>query len=56
MGQPRDGNTRSAFLIWDSEELRLEFYRAEYRVEVTQEKMEKVGLPRYLIERLTYGR
>jgi predicted phosphodiesterase len=56
VGQPRDGNTRSAFLIWDSDELRLEFYRAEYPVELTQEKMEKVGLPHYLIERLTYGR
>jgi predicted phosphodiesterase len=56
VGQSRDGNTRSAFLIWDSYELRLEFYRAEYPVEVTQEKMEKVGLPRCLIERLTYGR
>ncbi len=56
VGQPRDGDTRSAFLIWDSDELRLEFYRAEYPLEVTQEKMEKVDLPRYLIERLTYGR
>ncbi len=56
VGQPRDGDTRSAFLIWDSDDLRLEFYRAEYPIKVTQEKMEKVGLPRYLIERLTYGR
>ena len=56
VGQPRDGDTRGAFLIWDSDEARLEFYRAEYPLEVTQEKMVKVSLPRYLIERLTYGR
>jgi diadenosine tetraphosphatase ApaH/serine/threonine PP2A family protein phosphatase len=56
VGQPRDGDTRSAFLIWDSDELRLEFYRAEYSIEITQEEMVNIGLPPYLVERLTYGR
>ena len=56
VGQPRDGDTRAAFLIWDSDALQLEFYRAEYSFESTQEKMAKVGLPNYLIERLTFGR
>ncbi len=56
VGQPRDGDTRAAFLIWDSAALRLEFYRAEYAFEITQGKMVEAGLPRYLIDRLTYGR
>lgn len=56
VGQPRDGDTRSSFLIWDSDELRLEFYRVEYPFELTQEKMKVAGLPEYLIERLSYGR
>ncbi len=56
VGQPRDGDMRSAFLIWDSDAHQLEFHRAEYPINVTQEKMVQAGLPRYLIERLTYGR
>jgi predicted phosphodiesterase len=56
VGQPRDGDTRSSFLIWDTEERRLEFYRVDYPFEITQEKMKTAGLPRYLIDRLSYGR
>ena len=56
VGQPRDGDTRSSFLIWDSDTRCLEFYRVEYPLEITQEKMKAARLPRYLIERLTHGR
>jgi predicted phosphodiesterase len=56
VGQPRDGDPRASFLIWDQERLRLEFYRVEYAIEQTQTKMREAGLPSYLIDRLTYGR
>lgn len=56
VGQPRDGDTRSSFLIWDTGDSRLEFYRVPYPFEITQEKMRTAGLPRYLIDRLSYGR
>ena len=56
VGQPRDGDNRSSFLIWDVDELRVEFYRVEYHFERTQEKMREADLPPYLINRLTYGR
>lgn len=56
VGQPRDGDNRSGFLIWDVDELLVEFYRVEYRFELTQEKMKDAELPSYLINRLRYGR
>ncbi len=56
VGQPRDGDPRASFVIWDEEHGRAEFYRVEYPVEVTQAKMRDADLPPYLIERLSLGR
>lgn len=56
VGQPRDGDNRASFLIWDDHRNRLEFYRAEYPVAQTQAKMAAAHLPEYLIERLSRGR
>ena len=56
VGQPRDGDSRASFVIWDQERARLEFYRVEYPVEQTQTKMWDAHLPPYLIERLSVGR
>lgn len=56
VGQPRDSDVRAGFAIWDSASRSIEFYRVEYPFEVTQDKMRKVDLPSYLIDRLTYGR
>jgi predicted phosphodiesterase len=56
IGQPRDGDPRASFLIWDNQRGRLEFYRVDYDIEETQAKMEKANLPSYLIQRLARGR
>ena len=56
VGQPRDGDTRASFAIWDQDHTRMEFYRVEYDIELTQKKMAEVRLPSYLIERLAHGR
>jgi predicted phosphodiesterase len=56
VGQPRDGDPRASFAIWDPDHGRTEFYRVEYPVEVTQQKMREAELPSYLIDRLAYGR
>jgi len=56
VGQPRDGDARASFVIWDMERGRLEFYRVEYPIEKTQAKMREVHLPPYLIDRLAHGR
>jgi diadenosine tetraphosphatase ApaH/serine/threonine PP2A family protein phosphatase len=55
VGQPRDGDPRAAFMIYDSER-GFEFYRVSYAFEKTQEKIIKAGLPHYLAVRLAYGR
>ena len=56
VGQPRDGDPRACFAIWDRDRTRVEFYRVEYDLERTQAKMREVGLPVYLIDRLARGR
>ena len=55
VGQPRDGDPRAAFIIYDTER-GFEFYRVPYALEKTQEKIIKAGLPQYLAVRLEYGR
>jgi diadenosine tetraphosphatase ApaH/serine/threonine PP2A family protein phosphatase len=55
VGQPRDGDPRAAFMIYDTEE-GFEFYRIPYPFNKTQEKIIKAGLPQYLAVRLAYGR
>ncbi|MGH9397348.1 MAG: metallophosphoesterase family protein [Terriglobia bacterium] len=56
VGQPRDGNWRSAFAIFDDAGHRVEYYRTSYDLAGTQRKMIKVGLPEALIRRLEVGR
>jgi predicted phosphodiesterase len=56
VGQPRDGDVRASFAIWDSDRSRVEFYRAEYDVRQTQERMRAAELSTYLIDRLAHGR
>jgi hypothetical protein len=55
VGQPRDGDPRAAFMIYDTE-TGFEFYRIPYAIEQTQEKIVKAGLPQYLAVRLAVGR
>lgn len=53
VGQPRDGDPRACYCIYDKESIY--FRRVKYDVTNTQNKMSKYGLPEYLIERLSYG-
>src|SRR5262249_50262110 len=39
VGQPRDGDPRASFAIWDQSQGRIEFYRVEYDIRETQKKM-----------------
>ena len=56
VGQPRDGDPRAAYAIYDTETKRLDLIRLPYPLEITQEKMLKVGLPDPLARRLALGR
>ncbi len=55
VGQPRDGDPRAAFMIYDTKH-GFHFYRIPYSFEKTQDKIIKVKLPQYLATRLAYGR
>jgi predicted phosphodiesterase len=56
VGQPRDGDPRASYAIYDSEGLMLRLYRVEYNIGATQDKMMQAGLPVPLITRLEQGR
>jgi predicted phosphodiesterase len=56
VGQPRDGNPDSSYLLLDTETWRAEFRRVHYDVARTQALMRKLELPARLVERLSFGR
>lgn len=55
VGQPRDGDSRAAYAIVDTEEMTLTHSRVEYDISATQKKMEDANLPQRLIRRLSIG-
>ena len=55
VGQPRDGDFRSSYAIYDSEEGTIQRRRVVYDVSKTQHKMELAGHPEPLIRRLEFG-
>jgi diadenosine tetraphosphatase ApaH/serine/threonine PP2A family protein phosphatase len=55
-GQPRDGDWRAAYCIYDSEKNVVELHRVKYDLDTAQAKIIKAGLPRLLAERLALGR
>ncbi len=56
VGQPRDGNPQSSYLVLDVEAGRVDYRRVPYDVERTQRLMRDADLPPRLVERLSYGR
>jgi predicted phosphodiesterase len=55
VGQPRDGNPRSSFMVIDTEQGEVRWSRVEYDVAETQAAMRARRLPGRLVERLAYG-
>lgn len=56
VGQPRDGDPRAAFALWDRQSNVVTFHRVTYPVAVTINAIKKEGLPEDLIYRLEVGR
>ena len=56
VGQPRDGNWRAAYCIYDLENNLVQQLRVKYDLATTQKKVIEAGLPRMLAERLAMGR
>ena len=56
VGQPRDGDRASSYVVIDTEAGNAEFHRVSYDIDRTQRLMRDVDLPARLVERLQYGR
>ncbi|TET52618.1 MAG: metallophosphoesterase, partial [Actinobacteria bacterium] len=55
VGQPRDGNPQSSYILFNEKKFTVIFKRVPYDVKSTQEIMKKDKLPESLIERLGHG-
>ncbi len=56
VGQPRDGDPRAAYCIYDTENIVVEQRRIRYDMPKAQRKIVDAGLPRLLADRLELGR
>jgi len=56
VGQPRDGDPRAAFGVYDAQAHAVEIYRTPYPVERAQASIREAGLPEALAQRLMIGR
>ncbi len=56
VGQPRDGNWRAAYCVYDVENNLVQQIRIKYDLATAQKKVIEAGLPRPLAERLAIGR
>ncbi len=56
VGQPRDNNPKSAYVIYDMDAQTIELRRLDYDIAAAQKKIREAGLPERLAERLAFGR
>jgi len=55
VGQPRDGDPRAAYAIYDESDKVIYHYRIPYDIAGTQERMVRNGLSTFLVMRLSHG-
>lgn len=55
VGQPRDGNYKVCYALYDKNNHSLDYIRLDYDVQATYSKILKEGLPAFLAERLLKG-
>jgi len=55
VGQPRDGDPRAAFALYNAEGGEITFYRVPYDIQTAQKKILAAGLPERLAARLEEG-
>lgn len=55
VGQPRDGDSRASYAMFDSDSGVIRLHRVPYNIKETQSRMVKNNLPVHLIARLNYG-
>ncbi len=56
VGQPRDGDWRAAFALFDTEAQIMHFHRTPYNLKAAQERILEANLPARLATRLAAGR
>jgi diadenosine tetraphosphatase ApaH/serine/threonine PP2A family protein phosphatase len=56
VGQPRDGNPKTSYVIYDLDEGIIEIRRLDYDIATAQKKILAAGLPPRLAERLPLGK
>ena len=56
VGQPRDGDPRAGYAVYDADAKVVEIYRTAYPVERAQARIRESGLPEALAQRLMIGR
>jgi predicted phosphodiesterase len=55
IGQPRDRDSRAAYMTYDSERRLVRWHRIEYPIDEAQRRIRKAGLPGSLADRLAVG-
>jgi predicted phosphodiesterase len=56
VGQPRDGDPRAAYCVYDCDTHLVTYHRVVYDVNAAQQKIHSAGLPTILADRLAVGR
>lgn len=56
VGQPRDGDNRACYCVYDTAKKEIEFRRVDYDIKSAHDAILDAGLPRVLAERLWTGR
>ncbi len=56
VGQPRDGNPKAGYVIYDLNEGTIELRRLDYDIPKAQKKIMEAGLPQRLADRLALGK
>ena len=56
VGQPRDGNPKAGYVVYDLNEQTIELRRLDYDIPKAQKKILEVGLPQRLADRLAVGK
>jgi diadenosine tetraphosphatase ApaH/serine/threonine PP2A family protein phosphatase len=55
VGQPRDGDSRAAYVIYDNDRNEIDIHRVEYDIDAAAAKILDAGLPPMLADRLRRG-
>jgi diadenosine tetraphosphatase ApaH/serine/threonine PP2A family protein phosphatase len=55
VGQPRDSDPRTGYLLWDDTAWTFEHVRLDYDVAGAMRRIRSAGLPAHLADRLLWG-